>query len=411
MSILKINGVSCDNLKENFGTPLYIYDENKLIDNINEFKNNFKSNCFKTKVIFASKSFNVKAMLRLVKEYNLGLDCVSLGELYTANMVNFNHKDIYLHGNNKSDEEILYSIENNVNIVVDNICELERIKRLANDKDVNLFIRINVGVEAHTHKYIVTSDIDSKFGVIYNSDDYKKILEIINNNKNLNLVGLHSHIGSQIFDLSGFAEEIKRLVSYCKDFSKPISLDLGGGFGVFYTSEDAPKKIADVCHFIIECVIKYTKEFNIKLNEVLIEPGRAIVAEAGYTLYTIGDVKRTPHKLYYFIDGGMTDNIRPALYQAKYRFDVATKIDCPKDEMVCIAGKCCESGDILAEMVVLPKATSGDLLISYTTGAYGYSMSSNYNKALTPGVVFIKDGKAREVVKRQTLKELIEREI
>lgn len=411
MAILKINGVGCDELKERFKTPLYIYDENKLIDNINEFKNNFKSKQFKTKVVFASKSFNVKEMLRLVKEYNLGLDCVSFGELYTAKMVDFNTKDIYLHGNNKSDEEISYSIKNNLNIVVDNVCELKRIRKLSDNKIVNLFIRINVGVEAHTHKYIVTSDIDSKFGVIYNSDDYKEMLEIINENKNLNLVGLHAHIGSQIFDLSGFAEEIKRLVGYCKDFSYPMSLDLGGGFGVFYTNEDSPKKISDVCHFIIENVEKYINEYNVTLNEVLIEPGRAIVGEAGYTLYTIGDIKRTPHKLYYFIDGGMTDNIRPALYQAKYRFDIATKIDSPKDEMVCVAGKCCESGDILAKMVVLPKASSGDLLISYTTGAYGYSMSSNYNKALTPAVVFIKDGKAFEVVKRQTLEELIEREI
>ncbi len=411
MNCLEINGVSCIELKEKFGTPLYIYDENKLIDNINEFKNNFKSEQFNTKVVFASKSFNVKAMLKLIKENNLGLDCVSLGELYTACMIDFQGNDIYMHGNNKSDEELSYSINNNVNIVVDNVWELKRIVKLASGKNVNLFIRINVGVEAHTHKYVITSDIDSKFGVIYNSDDYKEMLQIINHNDNLNFVGLHAHIGSQIFDLSGFDEEIKRLISYCKDFSKPISLDLGGGFGVFYTDEDTPKKIADVCSFIIKSVEKYSNELHIKLNEVLIEPGRAIVAEAGYTLYTIGDIKRTPHRLYYFIDGGMTDNIRPALYQAKYRFDVATKIECQKNEMVCIAGKCCESGDILAENVILPKANAGDLLISYTTGAYGYSMSSNYNKALTPGVVFIKDGKAREVVRRQTLKELIEREI
>ena len=411
MSNLKINNVDVVELKEKYNTPLYVYDENKLINNINNFKNNFVSNQFETEIIFASKSFNVKEMLRLTKELGIGVDCVSMGELYTAMKVDYDCKKIYMHGNNKSIDELQMCINNNVNIVVDNLDELETIIALANNKLVNIYIRLNVGVDAHTHKYIVTSHIDSKFGVIYNSEDYLEMMKLIDKNANINFEGFHAHIGSQIFDLDAFKAEITKLVGYCKDFTKPLSLDLGGGFAVLYTKEDKPVAFDVVSKILINHLESAILENDVKLKKVSIEPGRSIVAEAGYTLYTIGFIKQTPNRLYYFIDGGMTDNIRPALYQAKYNCDVATKIDEEKINKVCIAGKCCESGDIIIEDVMLPNAHTGDLLVTYTTGAYGYSMSSNYNKALTPAVVFIKDGQSRLVVKRQTYEELLEREI
>ena len=408
---LVINGVKVTNLKKEFGTPLYIYDENKIRENILEYKNNLKSKLFETEVIFASKSFNVKEMLRICKELGISLDCVSYGELFTAKEVDYDPTKIYMHGNNKSIEELVYCIDHNVNIVVDNLMELEMINSLAKEKEVALYIRLNVGVDAHTHKYIVTGHIDSKFGVIYNSEDYKEMMKIISSNTNLKLVGFHAHIGSQIFDEGAFYAEIDKLVSYLKDFSYPLNLDLGGGFGVTYTDDDKPIPFHKISKLIVSHMEEALKRENVRVNKVLIEPGRSIVAECGYTLYTIGFMKKTPNKRYYFVDGGMTDNIRPALYQAKYSVDVATQMDKEKNVSVCVAGNCCESGDIIVENAMLQEANTGDLIITYTTGAYGYSMSSNYNKALTPAVVFIKDGKARSVVKRQTYAELIEREV
>lgn len=376
--------------------------------------NNFKSSQFETEVLYASKAFCVKEMLRLLKNKGMSLDVVSFGELATAKSVDFPMNKIYFHGNNKTITELEYALENNVGtIVVDNLMELELLNELSkkHNKIANILIRLNVGVEAHTHKFIVTAHVDSKFGVLYNSDDYKKMLELINNSSNINFKGFHSHIGSQIFDLNAFTAALEKLLVICKEFRKPLTLNIGGGFGVKYTEEDKPISFDVVSKTLISTCEDTLNKMNVKLEKLCIEPGRSIVAEAGYTLYTIGFTKKTPNKQYYFIDGGMTDNIRPALYQAKYACDIVGKENELKNQIVTIAGKCCESGDLIIEDVALPEASSGDLLITYTTGAYGYSMSSNYNKALTPAVVFVNNGESRIVCKRQTIEELIEREI
>ena len=401
-------------LKEKYGTPLYVYNVNYMEDVMNQYKSTFKSEMFETEVIYASKAFCVKEMLRLVKENGLSLDTVSYGELYTAKQVDFDFSKIYFHGNNKSINDLMYALDNNVgNIVVDNLMELELLESLCSDlsKDTNILIRLNLGVEAHTHKFIVTSHIDSKFGVLYNSDDYLKMIQICKNSKHVKLIGFHSHIGSQIFDLSAFKEATKRMLNICKDFDYPLTINLGGGFGVHYTDLDKPIPFNEVGKFLIDTVEEEIKKSNIIIKKLCIEPGRSIVAEAGSTLYTIGFTKQTTNKLYYFIDGGMTDNIRPALYQAMYDADIVGKENDIKSNVVTIAGKCCESGDLIIENIMLPKAESGDLLVTYSTGAYGYSMSSNYNKALTPAVVFVKDGNDKLVCKRQTLEELVMREI
>ena len=401
-------------LQEKYGTPLYIYNVNYMENVIDQYKDNFKSDLFETEVIYASKAFCVKEMVRLVKDKGLSLDTVSYGELFTAKQVDFDFSKIYFHGNNKSILDLEYAINNGVgNIVVDNLMELELLESLVCELNVsvNILIRLNLGVEAHTHKFIVTAHVDSKFGVLYGSSDYVNMINICKKSKYINLLGFHSHIGSQIFDLDAFKEAVKKLVVICKDFDYPLVLNIGGGFGVHYTDEDKPVPFNEVSKYLINAVETELNNNNVKISKLCIEPGRSIVAEAGSTLYTIGFTKQTPNKLYYFIDGGMTDNIRPALYQAMYSADIVGKENEFKNKVVTVAGKCCESGDLIIENILLPDAKTGDLLVTYSTGAYGYSMSSNYNKALTPAVVFVKDGEDKLVVRRQSLEELIMREI
>ena len=411
---MEISKVDVRYLKEKYGTPLYIYDVAHLKRNMEGYLKYFKSNEFETEVLFASKAFSVKEVLRIAKEEGMSLDVVSMGELYTALKVNFPKDRIYFHGNNKTIEELEYAISIGIGIiVVDNLMELYAIDEITKklSKSIRILIRMNVGVEAHTHKFIVTSHVDSKFGVLYNSEDYKEMLEVIKKNSLIEFKGFHSHIGSQIFDLNAFKAALEKLLNITKEFDFPLVLNIGGGFAVHYTDEDKPIPFDIVSKTLIEVAEEALRKTNIKIEKLCIEPGRSIVAEAGYTLYTIGFMKKTPNKEYYFIDGGMTDNIRPALYQAKYDCDIVGKENEEKTEVVTIAGKCCESGDLIIEGARLPKAARGDLLITYTTGAYGYSMSSNYNKALTPAVVFVEDGKDYLAVRRQTLDELIEREV
>ncbi|MDE6656765.1 MAG: diaminopimelate decarboxylase [Anaeroplasmataceae bacterium] len=401
-------------LKKKYGTPLYIYNIDIMKAIIEQYQNHFHSSAFDTEIIYASKALNIKAMLRLIMRYNLSLDVVSLGELYTAKIVGFPMEKVYFHGNNKSEEELLFAIKENVGtIVVDNLDELRKINFLAaaQNKKINIYIRLNVGVEAHTHKYIVTAHVDSKFGVLYGSNEYEQMIELIKESDFIHLQGFHSHIGSQIFDLTPYDVAIQKLVYITKDFPSPLGINLGGGFGVTYTAQDKPISCDVVASHLIQMMEEELKKQNAKISKLSIEPGRSIVAEAGQTLYTIGGIKQTPNKLYYFIDGGMTDNIRPALYQALYTADIVGKENHFKNKVVTVAGKCCESGDIIIENIFLPQANLGDLLLTYSTGAYGYSMSSNYNKALTPAVVFVENGKDELVVKRQTLEELVLREI
>ncbi len=401
-------------LKEKYNTPLYVYDKSVINDKIHKLKDNFKSNLYKTEIIYASKAFSVKEMLRVIMDKGLSLDTVSIGEIYTAINVGFDLNKIYFHGNNKSYDDLVFALNNNVGtIVVDNYMELLLLDEVAKslNKVQKIMIRLNLGIEAHTHKYIVTSHVDSKFGVLYNSDDYKNMINFINNSNNIKLIGFHSHIGSQIFELDAYKAEIEKLIRISKEFSYPLELNLGGGFGAFYTNEDKPIPLDEVAKFLVKTTDEVLNKENAKIAKLLIEPGRSIVAEAGTTLYTIGVIKKTPNKEYYFIDGGMTDNIRPALYQAKYDAFIVGKENDERSHTVTIAGKCCESGDLIIEDYKLPPATSGDLLVTKTTGAYGYAMSSNYNKALTPAVVFVDEDNDYLVVKRQSLKELIEREI
>lgn len=414
-----ISNTSVRTLASECSTPLYIYDLPALKQRMAEFKDHFVSNTLKTHVIYASKAFSCLAMNQLVNQFGFSLDVVSGGELYTALQSNFDLSRIYFHGNNKSDDELNMAIELGVGtIVVDNLMEAKRLVRFCENPKhkIHVLLRVNPGIEAHTHKYIQTAFIDSKFGIsTLNTDEIKAVIDTIQTNSNLQFDGFHAHIGSQIFELDAFKAEIEKICQFVQEFQNQTqiqvrTLDFGGGFGVRYTDEDQPVEIALVCKTIVSEAEKQIAAYELSVEEICIEPGRSIIAEAGYQLYTIGDLKQTPHRNYIFVDGGMTDNIRPVLYQANYDFDIATNADAPKTETVCIAGKCCESGDLLAENTLVQPYQTNDLLLVSSTGAYGYSMASNYNKLAIPSVVFVDHGKIIPIIKRQTYQDLIQRE-
>ena len=408
--MFKIGNVEVSELREKYGTPLYVYDENIIRNAIDEYRSNFKSKNYDTQIIYASKAFSSLYMYKLIKEENIGVDVVSGGELFGVIKENVNPNNIFFHGNNIGEKEMELALSYIVkNIICDNFDEVKMwAKKCENiDYEVYFMLRINVGVSAHTHEYIVTAHPDSKFGYYIENEDIFDSIELINKSKNMKFMGYHFHVGSQIFDMTGFTIAIEKLMGLVKKTPYEISyLNLGGGCGVRYTDEDKPITYKEFSNIIIDKVDNELKKNNLKIKKLFIEPGRSLVATAGYQLYTINQMKKALNKTYYFIDGGMNDNIRPALYGAKYSVDIANKIDLEKNMEVSIAGKCCESGDVLFKDVMLPHADSGDILVVYTTGAYGYSMSSNYNRLPRPAVVFVKGNETKLVIKRETYEDL-----
>lgn len=414
-AVLKIAGVPVTELKEKYGTPLYVYDEEKLLHQCRQYSQYFSCDAFDTEVLYASKAFSCIEMLRLVKNQGLSVDVVSMGELFTALKAGISPDRIYFHGNNKTLEEIQYALDNHVQtFIVDNLQEAYLLVEEMKTRDyvLHVLLRINPCIEAHTHAYIQTANIDSKFGI--HLESISQIVDLIQTLKQSNHIvfdGFHAHIGSQIFEKEAFVKEIETMFSLIDTMQKKgilcNTLNLGGGFAVHYTNEDQPIPISVFSSVILETCQKMQELYQTNIQKILIEPGRSIVAEAGSTLYTVGFIKKTPHKKYVFVDGGMSDNIRPSLYQAKYEADIVNHMDQKKTEIVCVAGKCCESGDILIDSIALSPCDSGDLLMVYSTGAYGFSMFNNYNRNLRPAVVFVKEGNSRLVVKRETLQELV----
>ncbi len=417
---LNISGVGVSELKAQYGTPLYVYDENMLVNQCRTFINNFKSSKFNTEVLYASKAFSCLEVLRIASREGLGVDVVSLGEIYTAYKAGYDMKRAYFHGNNKTREELQYALEVGVGtIVVDNDYEYEMINEIVRESGntVDVLLRINTGIDAHTHEYIKTAKDDSKFGYsVYDETIYDLIADI-NNQSNLNFVGFHSHIGSQIFEKTSFFEAVKVVMEFTKKVQERLGLtisvlNLGGGFGVYYTEEDKPFELAEFLREYIKVVERESDNFGLDLTKVVIEPGRSLTCNAGSTLYSVGGVKKTfAGREYVFVDGGMADNPRYALYKAKYEAMLANKMNEEADTIYTVAGKCCESGDMLVMDAKLPKAEQGDLLLVSSTGAYNYSMSSNYNRLPKLPVVFVKDGTSRLVVKGETLEDLIRQDI
>ncbi|MDT8718700.1 diaminopimelate decarboxylase [Clostridium sp. 19966] len=417
---LTVGGVSCSSMAESFGTPLYVFDENLLREKCRRYNQSFKASEKGNRVAYAGKAFLIMAMCKLLNEENMWLDVVSGGELYTAYKSDFPMERIYFHGNNKTIEEIDMGIRLGVGrFVADNFYEIDNINEIAAKYGVKqkILLRITPGIEAHTHDYIRTGQIDSKFGftVLNNKtmEAVKKALEL----PNIELVGLHSHIGSQIFEIEPYKDEVKVMLTLIQSIYKETGhllkeLDLGGGFGIYYSEGDKPKSIEEFSNVILEEFDETCKQLDINPPILTIEPGRSIVGNAGITLYTVGSIKKIPEvRTYVAVDGGMTDNIRPALYRAEYECGIANNIEGSINEKVTISGKCCESGDILLSDITIPHVKSGDILSVMSTGAYGYSMASNYNKIPKAAVVMVKDGETRLVCKRETYDDIIKNEI
>lgn len=411
-----IGGMEVQELIHQYGSPLVVYDEEKLRERLKSFTENFRSDSIQTDVVYASKAFNCKAMINLISEYGCCLDVVSGGELYTAYKAGYDCSKIFFHGNNKTPAELKLALECGVGvIVVDNEMEAFELVNImkGTERKVKVFLRVNPGIEAHTHKYIVTAHVDSKFGIsLLDEEEIVSVIKLLESCDNITFEGIHAHIGSQIFDKQAYSELVKKMFAFAAKLKNEYgfnaeSVNLGGGFAAYYTDEDHPIPVDEVCREILAACEEENAKISHQIRRVLIEPGRSIVAEAGYNLYTIGYIKKTPNRLYAFVDGGMSDNIRPSLYQAKYDAMVAGKENDPVHADYTIAGKCCESGDIMIQSIPLPEVKTGDILVVKTTGAYGYSMASHYNKLPLPAVVFVKDGKSREVIQRETYEHLI----
>ncbi len=418
---LTVGGMDTVELAKEYGTPLYIMDEGLIREHCRSFRESMdKYYGGQGLVCYASKAFCCKAMCRIMLEEGLGLDVVSEGELYTALSVGFPPEKLCFHGNNKTDHELSYALENGVGrIIVDNIYELERLDRLAEKtgRTANIMYRIKPGIDAHTHNFIMTGQIDSKFGFALETGEAYEAVKKAIECSHINLVGLHCHIGSQIFDIDPFVKAAEVMLTFIAKIKDELGfevkeLNLGGGFGIRYTEEDAPVGYDKYMEKVSEKVKEVCAEKNVKLPFILIEPGRSIAAPAGITLYTVGGRKEIPNiRTYVSIDGGMGDNPRYALYQSKYDVEVANKANLPKTETVTVAGKCCETGDLIGEGMPIQPVEPGDILAVLATGAYNYSMSSNYNRIPKPPVVMIRDGKSRVVVKRETFEDIVRNDI
>ena len=408
-----IAGVSLNSLREKYGTPLMILDQEQLLANCQVFKSSFKTQR-ETEIAYASKANLNRHIAKTIANQGLSFDVASQGELYILKQAGVDLNKVYFHGNNKLAEELDYAIANDVGIIVlDNFDEVKRLASLLDkhDKKQAVLLRLNPSIPTNTHAYIQTSDSDSKFGVSIHDEHVHEIISFINNSKHLEFKGFHSHIGSQIFESESFEKAVTIILDFIVEAEKkhPIQvevLNVGGGFGVPYTEKD-PKRdlgkfLENYANFINEAIDKR----GLQISKIVIEPGRSLINQAMHSLYTVGSQKTTVNgKNYLFVDGGMSDNLRPALYQADY--DALLLNDSQAIQTVCVAGKLCESGDVLIESIDLPKAQENDLLLIPFTGAYTYSMSSNYNKMLRPAVVALEKGQHKLIVRRETLEDLI----
>lgn len=406
---LTMGGTSLKTIAQSFGTPTIVYDEVQIRNQMRRFHESFKKSGLNYNVSYASKAFTCLQMVKLVQEENLELDVVSEGELYTALEAGFDPQHIHFHGNNKTKHEIRYALESKVGyIVIDSLEEIDLIDRYASE-EVNVVIRLNPGVEAHTHEFIQTGQEDSKFGLSIKHGLAIQGVQKVRTSKHLKLKGVHFHVDSQIEGTEAMIETTKLVVHWLKENNIEVELiNLGGGFSIKYVEGDVSFPIEEGIEEITTAVRSIVEEVNYPIPEIGIEPGRSIVGEAGITLYEVGTIKEIPNvNKYVSIDGGMSDHIRTSLYDAQYEALLVNRND-PKDETVTIAGKLCESGDVIIKDAKLPSTVKrGDYLAVLSTGAYHYSMASNYNQMQKPSVFFLKDGKAREVIKRQSLRQLI----
>ena len=418
---LAIGGVDTVKLAKEYGTPLYVMDEQVIRNSLRRFHDSMnKYYDGKGEVHYASKAFSCMEMCRVVASEGDGLDAVSIGELYTAYKAGFPMEKVGFHGNNKTDEELRYALKYKVgHIIVDNISELHRLEAIAGEMNEkpSIMFRIKPGIDAHTHDFVKTGQIDSKFGFALETGEAFEAVKEAVNCKNVHLAGLHCHIGSQIFDIAPFEEAAKVMLGFIAEIKEKLGfvvegLNLGGGFGIKYLNEHDPAPFEVYLERVSSVVKSECARLGVELPKMFIEPGRSIAAPAGITLYTVGARKVIPNiRTYISVDGGMADNPRYILYGSEYDAVVANKANEERTEKVTIAGKCCESGDLIGENMPLQHAESGDIIAVCATGAYNYSMSSNYNRLQKPAVVFVNEGNSRVVVKRETLDDIIRNDI
>jgi diaminopimelate decarboxylase len=420
LSHLEIGGCDCTELAKSFGTPLYIMDEQLIRDNCRSFVREFSLGYPDIEIVYAGKAFLTTAMVKIIENEGLSLDLVSGGELYTALSAGFPMERVYFHGNNKTPEEVEMALKSGVGyIVVDNPTELEMLDKTASSLGIKqkILIRVSPGITADTHQYIQTGQLDSKFGFPLYKDSAFQAVKCVLSSGFLLFEGLHCHIGSQISDVEAYCAATEAMLRFAarlmEELSTPIRvLNLGGGFGIYYNKNDRGMLPSDFSGPITSSVKEGLEKFRLPQPRLVVEPGRYIVGNAGTTLYKVGSVKDIPGvRKYVFVDGGMSDNPRPALYHAIYRATVANRMEKSEGEIVTLAGKCCESGDILVRDIRLPEVKSGDLVAVFSTGAYNYSMASNYNRLPRPAVVLVNDGKADLIVKRESYHDVIRNDI
>ena len=410
---LEIGGCDLVDLAQEYGTPLYVIDEASLRGICRDYKKAFEG-YNNIKMMYASKALCTSAIVRILDEEGFGFDTVSAGEIYTVYKSGVDMSKVLFNGNNKTRKEIELALDLKVGrFSVDNFYEAELLNKIALEKGVkvDILLRLTPGIECHTHEYIQTGQIDSKFG--FDLTQIDKIVELIlGNYKQLNLKGVHAHIGSQIFELKSFEDEVEILVKEIARINKKYGLNLdemniGGGLGVKYTDKDCPPDTKDLAKVVTEAMHKY----SVEIPTIYLEPGRSIISTSGVTLYTVGSSKEVninaKIKRYVAVDGGMADNPRPSMYQAEYLGDVANKPENYKNEKVTIAGRYCESGDILINEIELPHLEAGDVICIYNTGAYNYSMASNYNRVEKPAMVLVNSAQSDIIVSRESLDDLI----
>ena len=419
--VLEIGGINVRELAREYGTPVMVLDEKKIRDNIRQYRKSFQENYHDFQVVYAGKAMLNKALCKIIEAETAGLDVVSGGEFYTALQAGFPMENVFFHGNNKLKSELEMALENNTGrIVIDNFHEFALLQNMAvqKKKRVNCLLRITPGIEAHTHEYIKTGQADSKFGVGLKNGQALQLIKKILEADYLNFKGLHAHIGSQIFNLESFNRLIDIVFEFCQklkdETGKVITeLNLGGGLGISYVAEENPPSINEFVTSITTKVKEEGKKHNYPLPRLIVEPGRSIIGDAGTTIYRVGSIKAIPgyDKKYIAVDGGMTDNIRPALYDSQYRALAADKCFAVPDEEVTIAGKCCESGDILIKNIKFPKINTGELIAIPCTAAYSFALSNNYNKIPRIPIVLVNEGCSRVIVKRESYSDLIKNEV
>ena len=411
---LEIGGCDMTDLADKYGTPLYVFDEKTIRQIAKEYKTAFSSYS-KINMLYASKAFMTQAITKILESEGFGFDFVSGGEIYTAISAGADISKSIFNGNNKNYDEIILALKHNIGrISADNFFELSLINEASKslNKRAEIFLRITPGIECHTHEYIQTGHLDSKFG--FDLTQIDEVINLINDEyEYIDIKGLHAHIGSQIFETKVYYDEVGVLLKEIKRIKDKFGIELneinlGGGLGIKYTQDDNPPSIYETAEIIIKSIKENTEKFELDMPIIYIEPGRSVIGTSGITLYTVGSSKQVPEgKKYVAVDGGMADNPRPAMYQALYVAEKVSKEDSSKTETVTIAGRFCESGDILINDITLPKLNEGDLLCVYNTGAYCYSMSSNYNRVLKPAAILVNNSQSDIIIERESYEHLV----